>query len=292
MQYVWKREGDERVSLRDLDPDYHADLKKQQAKPLLEDLGRELDELQELCYVASARAVLIVLQGVDASGKDGTISHVMSHVNPQGCWVTSFKEPTEIEMKHDFLWRMHRVAPAKGMIGIFNRSYYEDVLVVRVHKLQPPAVWRSRFDQINDFERILSETGTIVLKFLLHIGKEEQEERLRAREEDPLKRWKLTPQDLDDERRWDDYQQAYEDVLKRCSTPHAPWHVVPANRKWFRNLAVAHTVVDALRPYRAEWERTIVERGNKMYEQVLAARRRADEATSPPASRSGAPASG
>jgi PPK2 family polyphosphate:nucleotide phosphotransferase len=183
--------------------------------------------------------VLVVLQGIDSAGKDGTINKVMEAFNPQGCPVTAFKVPSAEELAHDYLWRVHRSVPRKGEIGIFNRSHYEDVLVVRVHDLVPKRVWSKRYDQINAFERHLTETGTTIVKFFLSIDKDEQRKRFQARYDDPTKRWKFAMGDLEERKRWDDYQAAFEDALSRTSTAAAPWYVIPANRKWFRNLAVA-----------------------------------------------------
>jgi len=187
---------------------------------------------------------LLILQGMETSGKDGTISHVMSRVNPQGCRVTSFKQPTPIELSHDFLWRVHQAVPARGEIGIFNRSHYEEVLVVRVHGLVPKEVWSRRYDQINDFERILVDSGVTVLKFFLHISKKEQLERLQARLDDPTKLWKFNPGDLQERKLWKDYMAAYEDALSRCSTKDSPWFIIPANKKWVRNLAVSQILLE------------------------------------------------
>jgi PPK2 family polyphosphate:nucleotide phosphotransferase len=198
-----------------------------------------LAELQDRFWAESKRAVLVVLQGIDSAGKDGTINKVMEAFNPQGCPVTSFKVPSTEELAHDYLWRVHRSVPRKGEIGIFNRSHYEDVLVVRVHDLVPRPVWSKRYDQINAFERHLTETGTTIVKFFLSIDKDEQRKRFQARYEDPTKRWKFAMGDLEERKRWDDYQAAFEDALSRTSTAAAPWYVIPANRKWFRNLAVA-----------------------------------------------------
>ncbi len=273
MKYSWKLETGKRVSLDDYDPGYRAHLAKSDAKPLFKDLSRTLGDLQELCYAAAEHAVLLVLQGMDTSGKDGTIKHVMDSVNPQGCRVTSFKPPTEDERAHDFLWRVHPHTPAKGLIAIFNRSHYEDVLVPRVHQLVPEATWQARFDHINAFERLLADSGTIVVKCFLHIGKDEQASRFRAREEEADKRWKLDPQDYEERRLWPEYQRAYEDVLEKCSTPYAPWYVIPADHKWFRNLAVAEALVEALSPYEDTWRKALRERGRRAYDKVLAARK-------------------
>jgi PPK2 family polyphosphate:nucleotide phosphotransferase len=203
-------------------------------------------DLQYRLYAEDRRSLLIVLQGMDTAGKDGTIRHVMGGLNPQGCRVQSFKAPSVTELDHDFLWRIHRVVPSRGEIGIFNRSHYEDVLIVRVHDLAPKSVWSKRYEQINRFEKNLAESGTTLLKFFLHISKEEQRERLQERLDDPSKHWKFNPGDLKERKRWNDYVQAYEDVLRYCSTSWAPWFVIPSDRKWFRNLAVSEIVAEAL----------------------------------------------
>ncbi|GAB4519865.1 MAG: polyphosphate kinase 2 family protein [Anaerolineae bacterium] len=235
------------VRLSEFDPaDTGVYRKKKDAEKDLKKDRKRLIRLQELLYAEGKHSVLIVLQGMDTSGKDGTIKHVMRGVNPQGCQVTSFKVPTAEELAHDFLWRVHKAVPARGMIGIFNRSHYEDVLVVRVHELVPRAVWEKRYDQINDFERMLAENGTIILKFFLHISPEEQKRRLEARLHDPHKQWKFNPADLKERERWDEYIVAYEDALQRCSTPWAPWYVVPSDHKWYRNLVVCRTIVETL----------------------------------------------
>ena len=267
MHYVWKIEGDEKVRLKDFDPAYTAkDIKKEDAPARLQELDSELSELQELLSAAHQTSVLMLLQGTDTSGKDGTIRHVLANVNPQGCQVHSFKEPTSDELDHDFLWRIHKAAPGKGILGVFNRSHYEDVLVVRVQKLASKEVWKRHYEEINNFEQLLARNGTLLLKFFLHITAEEQEERLLARERDKDKAWKLSASDWENRAYWDDYQEAYEDMLNKCSTPWAPWYIVPANHKWFRNLAVAHTLVDALRPYKERWGQELQERGRKELE--------------------------
>ena len=244
----------EKVRLAKTDTDRAAGLTKSAGNARLETLSEQLAELQELLFAAHRHAVLIVLQGMDTSGKDGTIKHVMSHVNPLGCRVEAFKVPTEEELAHDFLWRVHRVTPARGTMTIFNRSHYEDVIVVRVHDLVPKSVWEARYDHIVDFERTLADHGTLILKFFLHISREEQEERLLEREKDPSKAWKLSAADWKERERWDDYMHAYEDAITRTSTKHAPWHIVPADKKWFRNLAIAEATVDALAAHRDEWD--------------------------------------
>ena len=205
-----------------------------------------LDLLQNKLYAENTRALLVVLQGMDTGGKDGTIKHVMSGVNPIGCQVASFKVPSEEEADHDFLWRAYKALPRRGNIGIFNRSHYEDVLVVRVHKYVPPEEWRQRFDQINRFEALVSDLGTRVIKFFLHIDRDEQTRRLQARLDDREKTWKFSPADLAERKFWDEYETAYEDVLSKTSTEAAPWYVVPANKKWYRNLVVAKTIAATL----------------------------------------------
>ena len=210
-------------------------------------LNDQLEELQELLWAERRHKVLVVLQGLDTSGKDGTIRHVFDGVNPIGVRVASFKAPTEEELDHDFLWRIHSRVPGRGEMVIFNRSHYEDVLVARVRKLVPEAVWKRRYGQINHFERLLAETGTTILKFFLQISKKEQKRRLQERLDDPLKRWKFRTGDLEDRALWDEYTAAYEEALNRTSTAHAPWYVVPADKKWYRNLVVATVLVDALK---------------------------------------------
>jgi PPK2 family polyphosphate:nucleotide phosphotransferase len=216
-------------------------------------LAAELGELQEMLYASGSQGVLVVLQGIDTSGKDGTIRHVFREVNAQGCEVASFKVPTPLELSHDFLWRVHQRVPAKGMITIFNRSHYEDVLVVRVHELAPERVWSKRYGHINAFERLLIDSGTLILKFYLHISKEEQEERLVERERDVTKAWKLSAADWVERRAWSKYIEAYEEALSKCSTEDAPWLIVPADQKWHRNLAIAEAIVDALKPLKKGW---------------------------------------
>jgi PPK2 family polyphosphate:nucleotide phosphotransferase len=207
---------------------------------------QNLTSLQERLYAESSRAVLIVLQGIDASGKDGTIRHVMRAFNPQGCPVTSFKVPSPAEAAHDFLWRIHQRVPAHGEIGIFNRSHYEEVVVTRVHGLVPRSVWSKRYGQINDFEQELSASGTTIVKFFLWISRDEQRRRLQSRYDDPTKRWKFALGDLDERGHWNDYVAAFEAMLSRTATSWAPWYVVPADHTWFRNLAVAEILGDIL----------------------------------------------
>lgn len=212
----------------------------------LEVQRRRIQDLQARMYAENKQGILIVLQAMDTGGKDGTIKHVFSGVNPQGCRVSSFKAPNPEEANHDFLWRYHKSAPARGRIGIFNRSHYEDVLVVRVKNLVPEKVWRERYGLINDFEENLTRNGISILKFYLHISKDEQKRRLESRLADPDKRWKFSANDIKERAFWDDYQEAFEDAINNTSTEFAPWYVVPANKKWYRNLVVARTIADTL----------------------------------------------
>ena len=267
MKYVWKVDEGSKVKLKDYDPDYKEG-DHDSAEKEIDNLSGELSDLQELLAAAQHQSMLIVLQGMDTSGKDGTIRHVLSHVNPQGCVVHSFKEPTQEELAHDFLWRVHKVTPAKGVMGIFNRSQYEDVLVVRVHNLVPEQVWSQRYPEINHFEHLLANSGTIILKFFLHISRDEQEQRLLAREQDKDKAWKISAADWAERKYWDAYQEAYEDALSRCSTEYAPWYIVPGNHKWFRNLAVAHTLVHVMRQYKDEWQSELETRGQQELEKL------------------------
>ncbi|MBS1786676.1 MAG: polyphosphate kinase 2 family protein [Acidobacteria bacterium] len=272
MAYAHKLTGTNPVKLRHVDPEYDAGLSKGDGEAKLEKLSGELTRLQELLYAAGQHAVLIALQGRDTSGKDGTIKTVMGPLNSLGCQVASFKVPTAEELAHDFLWRVHKHTPGKGEITIFNRSHYEDVLVVRVHKFAPDKIWRARYDHINHFEKLLAESNTIVLKFYLHISKQEQEQRLLEREQDATKYWKLSAGDWKEREYWNDYTRAYEDALNRCSTPQAPWFIVPANKKWFRNLAVAEAVVNALKPYEKQWMKRLEEVGQKSKAEIEAFR--------------------
>ena len=236
------------VSLDDYTPEYTGTYqKKGQTKARLKKLHKQLLKLQELLYAESRHSLLIILQGMDTCGKDGTIRGVLSGINVQGCDVVSFKVPTTDELSRDFLWRAHKAVPSKGKIGIFNRSHYEDVLVVRVHNLVPEQVWSQRYQQINNFEKMLIENGTIVLKFYLHISKDEQKERLESRISDPTKHWKVEASDIRERAYWEDYMQAYEVMLQRCSTDWAPWHIIPANKKWYRNLVITEVIVETLR---------------------------------------------
>ena len=253
MSYTFRITGKKKIKLKDFDANHDAGLTREEADAKTAALCGEMMELQELLYAASDHSVLIVLQGRDTSGKDGTIRVVMGPLNSLACNVASFKVPTANELGHDFLWRVHQQTPPRGQMTIFNRSHYEDVLVVRVHNLAPKPIWKARYDHINNFEQLLVDSKTIVLKFYLHISKKEQEERLLEREQDATKAWKLSVGDWKERELWDDYTAAYEDALNQCSTKDAPWHIVPANKKWFRNLAVAQAIVDALKPYKKAW---------------------------------------
>lgn len=219
--------------------------KKSAAKKIHANAEVMADHARRL-YAENRRSILLLLQGMDTAGKDGTIRTVMRGMNPRSCQVYSFKRPSEEERDHDFLWRVHKVAPRKGNIGIFNRSHYEDVLVVRVHNMVPRSTWETRYQQINDFEKLLSQTGTTLIKCYLHISREEQRERLQRRIDDPNSHWKFNPADLEERKYWDDYQRAYQDALIACNTEHAPWYVVPSDRKWYRNLLVSELMRQTL----------------------------------------------
>jgi PPK2 family polyphosphate:nucleotide phosphotransferase len=235
-----------KVRLKNYDPAFKGDYDKDSAREEERELETRLANLQERLYAEGQQALLIVLQAMDAGGKDSTIKHVFDRVNPQGVRVTSFKVPTAEELARDFLWRVHQHVPPQGYIGIFNRSHYEDVLVVRVNGLVPREVWQARYAHINHFERLLADSGTRILKFFLHISKDEQKERFQERLDNPEKHWKFSKGDLPVRAQWDDYMQAYEDALTHCNTDYAPWHIVPANRKWYRNLVITQTIVAAL----------------------------------------------
>lgn len=235
------------VRLADFDPRHVAgDWDKVSAAEQIKHHTAAIADLAYRLYAEDRRSLLVILQGLDASGKDGTIRCVMTGVNPQSCQVTSFKQPSAEELDHDFLWRIHLATPRHGNVGIFNRSHYEDVLVVRVHELVPEAEWQTRFDRINEFEELLTEGGMTILKFFLHISKDEQRKRLQARLDDDGKRWKFRLGDLDERKLWDQYQQAYDDALTKCNTKLAPWHIIPADRKWYRNLVISRTIHETL----------------------------------------------
>lgn len=240
-------EPGQKVRLRDIDPESSGEyLSKEQAAPRHAKLLSQLKELQTALYAEHQRSVLIVIQAMDTGGKDGAVKSLMSGINPAGVRETSFKVPNAKELSFDFLWRCHQAVPPKGHIGVWNRSHYEDVLVVRIHDLIDKKTCKQRFEHINNFEKLLSDNGTMVLKFFLHISKDEQKKRLQARLDNPEKWWKFNTGDLKERAYWDDYQAAYEDVFNSCSTEYAPWHIVPANRKWARDIALAEAVVTAL----------------------------------------------
>jgi len=236
-----------KVKLDEIDPGYkgeHGD--KDSAQPELEKHAQRIHELQYLMYAENKRSLLIVLQGMDAAGKDGTIGHVLAAMNPQGCRVYGFKTPSEREAAHDYLWRVHRATPRTGQVTVFNRSHYESVLVVRVHNLVPKEIWSKRYDEINAFEQELTNNGTHIVKFYLHISKDEQLARFKERLDDSTRNWKISESDYTEREYWNDYQKAYEEALSKCSTPYAPWYVIPSNHKWFRNLAISEILVDSL----------------------------------------------
>ena len=231
-----------RVRLKDFNARDTSGTSKEKARIVCETNTAAIDDLSYRLYAENQRALLIVLQGMDTAGKDGTIRHLMQGVDAQATEVYPFKKPSSEELDHDFLWRIHKKVPALGNIGIFNRSHYEDVLVVRVHNLVPPKEWKTRYERINDFEKLLTDAGITILKFFLHISKEEQCERLQARLNTPNKRWKFSKGDLAERKLWDDYQAAYVDALSKCNTRHTPWHIICADRKWHRNLIVSTVV--------------------------------------------------
>ncbi len=238
---------DSKVDLGKVDPDFkdkHESHKS--ALPEIQAYSEKLGELQHLMYAENKRSLLICLQGRDAAGKDGTINHVLGAVNPQGCTVTGFKVPSKEEAAHDFLWRCHKAVPAKGQFAIFNRSHYEDVLVVRVHNLVPKKIWERRFDHINAFEELLHDNDTHILKFFLHISPDEELRRFKERIDDPARQWKISEADYAERPYWDAYTEAFEDALGKCSKKHAPWFVIPANHKWFRNLAISKILCEYL----------------------------------------------
>ena len=260
-----------KINLDDIDADFKpADLDSKEAEHQLEALTEKIRDLQHLMYAENRRSLLVVLQGRDAAGKDGTIRRVFGPMNPQGCRVTSFKVPSSTEAAHDFLWRCHFAAPKRGMVGIFNRSHYEDVLVVRVHDLVPKNIWSKRYDHINDFERLLVDSGTVILKFYLHIDREEQLERFKKRIDNPKKNWKISDADYSERPYWDEYTRAFEEAISKCSTDDAPWFVIPANRKWFRNLAISEIVVDTMESLKMRFPEPSVDMGEirRMYHEA------------------------
>lgn len=276
--YAQVIDGSRRVRLDREDPAETRGVEKEAGLVELERLGSEFAELGNLLTYAGQHALLVVLQGKDASGKDGAIRKILEFTNIQNASVAPFKAPTEKERAHDFLWRVHQVVPERGHIALFNRSYYEDVIAARVHKLVPENVWKGRYDQINAFERLLADDNkTIVLKFCLHVSVDEQIERLLAREKDPRTAWKLNPQDWRELPRADQFDRAYEEALDRCASPELPWYLVPSDKKWFRNLAIMQRLVWTLRPLRKVWLRTLKEMGQDAMKEIRELRAQADK---------------
>ena len=271
---------DGKVDLRKIKTDETDGLTKQKGEERLAKLEPELYDLQECLFAAHQNSLLIVLQGIDTSGKEGTIGCISKATNVHGVHVSPFKVPTQKELDHDFLWRVHAQTPDKGMIGIFNRSHYEDVLVARVHNLVPKDVWKRRYDHINNFEKLLADNDTIILKFFLHISKKEQEQRLLDREKDPQKAWKLSVGDWNERDLWSDYMDAYETMLEKTSTDYAPWHVVPADYKWYRNLAVMERIIETLRPYKKRWLKDLEVVGAEAKKEMAAFRKKQKAAPS------------
>ena len=271
---VFDRQG-AKVRLDDISAEPPKGMTREKAEARFETLGQELFDLQDAMFGSKVNSVMVVLQGRDSAGKDGAIKHVVGCLNPRGVIVTSFGVPTPEERAHDFLWRVHRHAPRLGEFSIFNRSHYEDVLVVRVHDLAPKSVWKERYGHIRDFEELLAEHGTIILKYFLHITKKEQEERLLEREESPETAWKLNPNDWKERDHWDEYTDAYEDAISKTAAKHAPWTVVPANAKWYRNLVIAESIVEALKKRRKDWESTLGKMGREGREELEAYRAQA-----------------
>jgi len=236
-----------RVRLKDIDPDFTGKGEdKKSAERTIEKLEKRMEDLQSQLYAEGKRSLLICLQALDAGGKDGVVRHVLGTMNAQSCRVVSFKQPSSEELAHDFLWRIEAQTPRRGEVRVFNRSHYEDVLIVRVHDLVPKQIWSRRYEQINDFERRLSANNTRIIKFFLHISKDEQLERFRQRLYDPAKNWKISESDYSERQYWDQYQTAYEDAINKCTTDEAPWYVIPANHKWFRNLVISQIIVETL----------------------------------------------
>ena len=249
MDYVkkFKVDSNSRVKLDEIDASYKGEKEdKDSVQAELEKNAQRLHDLQYLMYAENKCSLLIVLQGVDAAGKDGVVDHVLTVMNPQGCRVYGFKTPSAEELAHDYLWRIHQATPRKGYVSVFNRSHYEDVLVVRVHNLVPREVWSKRYDEINAFERQLFDNGTHILKFYLHIDKEEQLARFKQRLDDPNRHWKISESDYAEREYWQEYGRAYEDAISKCSTDYAPWYIIPSNHKWFRNLVVSQILVNTL----------------------------------------------
>lgn len=241
------------IRLKDFDPDYHEGLDKDETREKTIKLTERIGDLQELLHADADQALLILLQGMDTSGKDGAARKLLEFVNPAGVETANFKKPSTEELAHDYLWRVHKLIPRYGNIGVFNRSHYEDVLIVRVLKLQPNSVWEERYDQINGFEKYLVQNRVVVLKFFLHISSDAQAERLKARIEDPRKNWKFEMSDLEMRAQWGKFQKAYEDAINYCSTRYAPWHIIPADRKWYRDYVIAKIVAKTMEGMKLKW---------------------------------------
>jgi PPK2 family polyphosphate:nucleotide phosphotransferase len=261
MKYIneFRVKAGSKLDLSKIEAGFHDDYEEDKATEQMEKYSQRLSELQAEMYAENKHALLIVLQAMDAGGKDGTIHHVMGAMNPQGCSVVGFKVPTAEEMAHDYLWRIHKMTPRKGQITVFNRSHYEDVLVVRVHNLVPKEVWSKRYNEINAFERQLTNSGTSIVKFFLHIDKDEQLQRFRDRLDEEDKQWKISDSDYTEREYWEDYQMAYEDALGKCSFNSSPWYVIPANHKWFRNLAVSQILVDTMEGWKMKYPEPTVD---------------------------------
>ena len=256
-----KRDRPGKITVNDIPTEADGGMTKETGVAKFAEMVPDLYRLQELIYATGTHSLLIVLQGRDTAGKDGSLKAVAGAMNPVGTRIASFKAPSANELAHDFLWRVHAQAPGKGEAVFFNRSHYEDVLAVRVHKLAPEENWRKNFDHINAFEKLLTDNKTIVLKFYLHISKKEQEQRLLSREQEAGDEWKLNVGDWKERDFWDDYTRAYDDVIEKCSLSNAPWFVIPADKKWFRNLAIAEAIIETLNPYCEIWEKTLAETG-------------------------------
>lgn len=251
---------DKKINLQRLSPNYDGGFNEKEAEYILmQNLKKRMSELQYKLYADKRKALLIVLQGIDTSGKDSTIRHVISAFNPQSCTVTPFKEPTAEEVSYDFIWRIHKRVPAKGKIAVFNRSHYEDIIQPRVHKIVQKSIWSQRYRHINEFERCLSENGTKIIKFFLHISKEEQRKRLEERIKDPSKQWKISQRDIMERKFWNSYMGAYQEIINKCSNMWAPWYIIPANKKWFRNFAVGLIIVNTLEGMKPKFPKPMID---------------------------------
>jgi PPK2 family polyphosphate:nucleotide phosphotransferase len=261
-------DSDKECKLSKIDPSIDGGYTEETAKAKFALLSTQLSELQELMYAASTHSVLTVFQGMDTGGKDGAIRNVMGALNPAGCSVTSFKIPSSLEASHDFLWRIHNAVPPKGHVSVFNRSHYEDVLVARVHDLVPKNIWKKRYDHIVNFEKMLIDSDTIVLKFFLYISKDEQKIRLMKREQQAEKSWKLSVADWKERELWNDYMKAYEEAISKTSTEDTPWYIIPANHKWYRDVIISEAIIEALKPYKSIWKKKLDLQGEAMKAQL------------------------